>query len=243
MGGLYLLSGFPTAIARSDPFGISRRFGRPAPPPKFYKPHHHNQEPVLKKKSGARQPRPRPIERRGPAERFPEAEERTLPQLPQLPSMFERRPAARPVSRKAVKKTADDRQLGVRAPQFPGLRPLQFRMPQLPQLRLPSLPGLRRPAPRPLRPRPQPAPAPEPQQSAPVSRPASPAPSSVTPRPAPVRAQQSRPRPQSAPVIPPVAPVAPVALVQAQPDPRPAAQADFGSAFSSDPFSEFQNAE
>ena len=38
VGGLYLLSGFPSALARSDPFGVQRRFGAPAPPAKMFKP-------------------------------------------------------------------------------------------------------------------------------------------------------------------------------------------------------------
>ena len=246
MGGLYLLSGFPTAIARSDPFGISRRFGKPAPPPKFYKPH-HNQDAILKKKSGSlRQSRPRPVERRGPSERYPEAEERTLPQL-QLRE-FERKPAK--VSRRPVNKAqAADRQQSVRVPQFPSLRPLQFRMPQLPQFRLPSLPSLRRPGPRPRpqsrpQPRPQapaPASAPEPQQQAPVFRPG-PAQAPETPRPQQTRPRAPSPRPQSSPVIAPVAPVAPVTQSRPQPQPEAPVQADF-SAFNSDPFSEFQNAE
>ena len=246
VGGLYLLSGFPTAIARSDPFGISRRFGKPAPPPKFYKPH-HNQDAILKKKSGSlRQSRPRPVERRGPSERFPEAEERTLPQL-QLRE-FERKPAK--VSRRPVNKAqAADRQQSVRVPQFPSLRPLQFRMPQLPQFRLPSLPSLRRPGPRPRpqsrpQPRPQapaPASAPEPQQQAPVFRPG-PAQAPETPRPQQTRPRAPSPRPQSSPVIAPVAPVAPVTQSRPQPQPEAPVQADF-SAFNSDPFSEFQNAE
>ena len=245
MGGLYLLSGFPTAIARSDPFGISRRFGKPAPPAKFYKPHHLDTT-VLKKKSGSiRQSRPRPVERRGPAERFPEAEERTLPQFPQLRE-FERKPASK-ASRRPVNKrpqAADRQQSGLpRVPQFPSLRPLQFRMPQLPQFRLPSLPSLRRPRPQ-SRPRPQAQQAPQAQQEpqAPVFRPqpATQAPTQA-PRPQQTRPRAPSPRPQQqqAPVI---APVAPVTQSRPQTQPRPAVQADF-SAFNSDPFSEFQNAE
>merc|ERR1719443_1729443 len=185
VGGLYLLSGFPSTIARSDPFGISRRFGkpapeldrfgRPAPPPKFYQP--QPTEVRKKKVAKTRKPRPQPFERRGPGFRYqPEAEERQLPQQ-MSESMFMKKP--QPV--------AEERQLPVRP--FGNIRPLQFRMPQLPSLRLPQFPSLRRPAPRPRPSRPQPAPAP-----------AGPAP---TPAPeAPVFRPQSDPAPVSAPVAP-----------------------------------------
>jgi len=253
VGGLYLLSGFPTAIARSDPFGISKRFGKPAPPPKFYQPEQTEVRQKKKKVAKTRKPRPQPFERRGPGFRYqPEAEERQLPQQ-MSESMFKRPSSPQP--------KAEERQLPVRP--FGNLRPLQFRMPQLPRFRLPQLPSLRRPAPRPSPSRPQSAPAP----AAPVFRPQSaqtPAPATrrpstrapapvapVRPQSAPVRPQSAPVRPQpsvrpSAPVIPPVAPVQSVqsqSSPQTLPDPRPAAPSDFGSAFSSDPFSEFQNSD
>merc|ERR1712227_531308 len=144
---------------------------------------------------------------------------------------------------------AEERQLHVRP--FGNIRPLQFRMPQLPSLRLPQFPSLRRPAPRPRPSRPQPAPAPAgpaptPAPEAPVFRPQSdPAPAPVAPVRPQVQVPSSRP---SAPVIPPVAPVQSQSVLsqsapQTLPNPRPAAPADFGSAFSSDPFSEFQNSD
>merc|ERR1719443_1841886 len=135
VGGLYLLSGFPSTIARSDPFGISRRFGkpapdldrfgRPAPPPKFYQP--QPTEVRKKKVAKTRKPRPQPFERRGPGFRYqPEAEERQLPQ-----QMSESRFMKKP------QHVAEERQLPVRP--FGNIRPLQFRMPQLPSLSLPQL--------------------------------------------------------------------------------------------------------
>jgi len=250
LGGLYLLSGFPVALAKSDPLGISRRFGKPAPPPKFFKKQQKKPEIKKRKLSMQRQHRPVHIERRGPGERF-HAEERQLSiaeerQLPQLPS----RPAF-------------------------SLRPLQFRMPQLPNIRLPSLPGLRRPS------RPQPAGRPQ-AAPAPSSRPQSaPSPASA-PRPQPAAAPAARPVTAARPVVasPPVfrpqtpaptrrpvvsqtvRPASVIAPVQTSPvqsrpvqsrpaqsrpvqpqTTRPAAPlADFGSSpFDSDPFSEFQN--
>merc|ERR1712130_990735 len=233
LGGLYLLSGFPVALAKSDPLGISRRFGKPAPPPKFYKKHQKKPEIKKRKLSMPRQHRPVHIERRGPGERFhaeerqmPVAEERQLQQLPQI-----QRP---------------------RLPQLPSLRPLQFRMPQLPKFNIPSLPGLRRPSrPQPAgRPQAAPAPAARPvtvarpvTASAPVFRPQTPA---ATRRP--VVSQTVRPASVIAPVQTSPAQSRPAQSRPVQPEPQPsrpvAPLADFGSSpFDSDPFSEFQNSD
>merc|ERR1719394_943309 len=120
----------------------------------------------MKKVAKTRKPRPQPFERRGPGFRYqPEAEERQLPQ-----QMSESRFMKKP------QHVAEERQLPVRP--FGNIRPLQFRMPQLPSLRLPQFPSLRRPAPRPRPSRPQPAPAPAapaptPAPEAPVFRPQS----------------------------------------------------------------------
>eukprot|EP00091_Calanus_sinicus_P014374 TRINITY_DN31882_c0_g1_i1.p1 TRINITY_DN31882_c0_g1~~TRINITY_DN31882_c0_g1_i1.p1 ORF type:complete len:236 (-),score=52.10 TRINITY_DN31882_c0_g1_i1:368-1075(-) len=127
VGGLYLLSGF-NSPALSDPFGISRRFGQPAlpgpHPPKHQRIQHktgqHGKGMVSKRKSQkAKKPKRRPVERRGPAMAKPttqqSAEERQLLRPGRLPSL----PTFRPV------------------------RPLNFRMPQLPTLRMPSLPTFR----------------------------------------------------------------------------------------------------
>ena len=242
VGGLYLLSGFPSAIARSDPFGISRRFGAPAPPAKFYKP--QQPESVKRKRvNTARKPRPSVIQKRGPYTRYQAPEERQLPDFTKF-SNKQFKPANQ--------KPADERQQSLLPrPQLPSIRPLQFRMPQLPTFRLPSLPGLRRPAPRPAA-RPQPSPAPAAARpastAAPAFRPAAPAQA----RPAPAAPAPARPAPvrQSARPAAPAAIIPPVQTAQLQPqtppNPRPAAPAapaDFGSAFDSDPFSEFQNAE
>ena len=251
VGGLYLLSGFPSAIARSDPFGISRRFGAPAPPAKFYKP--QQPESVKRKRvNTARKPRPSVIQKRGPYTRYQAPEERQLPDFTKF-SNKQFKPANL--------KPADERQQSLLPrPQLPSIRPLQFRMPQLPTFRLPSLPGLRRPAPRPApaaRPQPSPAPAAARPAStaAPAFRPAAPAQARPAPaapapaRPAPVR-QSARPAAPAARPAAPAAIIPPVQTAQLQPqtppNPRPAAPAapaDFGSAFDSDPFSEFQNAE
>ena len=251
VGGLYLLSGFPSALARSDPFGVQRRFGKPAPPAKMFRPRGEQEKERKRgrKKVVGRYQRQRGVERRGPGGVRQGAEERTLPQF-SLPET--------------------ERQL--RAPQLPQLpqfRPFQLRMPSLPQIRLPSFPGLRRPA-RPTQSRPRPAPAAaQPSQSSPPSppapqsaRPARPAGASQSPRPAP-RPQSVRPaatpvqaaRPPLAPaggstgspgsIIPPVQEQS---VVQSSaplnlPNPRPAAPSDFGGAFDTDPFQEFQTAE
>jgi len=237
VGGLYLLSGFPSA-ALSDPFGISRRFGQPAlpgpPPPRHQRIQHktgkQGKGKVSKRKSG--KPKRRPVERRGPAMAKPttqqSAQERQLLRPGRLPSL----PTLRPV------------------------RPLNFRMPELPTFRLPSLnlrrpsfPQLSNPFRRPAsRPRPVLQSRPRPVQSAPAPSPspAAPAPASSAPL-----APSFRPSaPNSARPAPPAsAPIAPVQNTQSQsapltlPDPRPAAPAEFGSAFDNDPFSEFQSAD
>merc|ERR1712130_890852 len=254
LGGLYLLSGFPVALAKSDPLGISRRFGKPAPPPKFYKKQQKKPEIKKRKLSMPRQHRPVHIERRGPGERFhaeerqmPVAEERQLQQLPQI-----QRP---------------------RLPQLPSLRPLQFRMPQLPKFNIPSLPGLRRPSrPQPAgRPQAAPAPAGRPQSSpasAPRPQPVQPVPASrpvTVARPVTASAPVFRPqtpaatrRPVVSQTVRPASVIAPVQTSPAQsrpaqsrpvqPEPQPsrpvAPLADFGSSpFDSDPFSEFQNSD
>ena len=126
VGGLYLLSGFPSALARSDPFGVQRRFGKPAPPAKMFRPRGEQEKEKKrgrKKVGGQRYHRQRGVERRGPGGLRQGAEERTLPQfaLPETERQF-------------------------RVPQLPQFRPFQLRMPSLPNLRLPSFPGLRRPA-------------------------------------------------------------------------------------------------
>ena len=252
VGGLYLLSGFPSAIARSDPFGISKRFGKPAPPPKFYKPLNSAPEQTKKRRVGvSRRPSARPIDKkRGPLSgvqsRYQPIEERQLPKLNKLNKLpeFTRNAAKKPV--------AEERQLPqLPRPSFPSLRPLQFRMPQLPNIRLPTLPSFRRPAaarPAPPQNRPQPSPAPAAARPAPtaapavpVFRPAAAATAAPAARPAPVR-QSAASRPASpAAIIPPVQ--QPIQTQTVQTAPRPASQADFGSAFDTDPFREFQTAE
>ena len=257
VGGLYLLSGFPSALARSDPFGVQRRFGKPAPPAKMFKPRGEAEQERKRgrKKTGGRHQRQRGVERRGPGGVRQAPEERTLA-LPQF--------------------SLPETERQFRVPQF---RPFQLRMPSLPSLRLPSFPGLGRrpqnprpaapqtsqssppaPAPQSARPAPQSAPQsarpapqsarPAPQSSRPAPQSARPAPASQSPRPQPqssrpaARPQASRPPPpvQAArpPVIPPVQEQsAPLNL----PNPRPVAQSDFGGAFDTDPFQEFQTAE
>ena len=264
VGGLYLLSGFPSALARSDPFGVQRRFGKPAPPAKMFKPRGEAEQERKRgrKKTGGRHQRQRGVERRGPGGVRQAPEERTLA-LPQF--------------------SLPETERQFRVPQF---RPFQLRMPSLPSLRLPSFPGLgrrpqnprpaapqtsqssppapapqsARPAPQSARPAPQSAPLsarpapqsarPAPQSSRPAPQSARPAPASQSPRPQPqssrpaARPQASRPPPpvQAArpPVIPPVQEQsAPLNL----PNPRPVAQSDFGGAFDTDPFQEFQTAE
>ena len=264
VGGLYLLSGFPSALARSDPFGVQRRFGKPAPPAKMFKPRGEAEQERKRgrKKTGGRHQRQRGVERRGPGGVRQAPEERTLA-LPQF--------------------SLPETERQFRVPQF---RPFQLRMPSLPSLRLPSFPGLgrrpqsprpaapqtsqssppapapqsarpapqsARPAPQSARPAPQSAPQsarPAPQSSRPAPQSARPAPASQSPRPQPqssrpaARPQASRPPPpvQAArpPVIPPVQEQsAPLNL----PNPRPVAQSDFGGAFDTDPFQEFQTAE
>merc|ERR1712173_320099 len=147
---------------------------------------------------GAKKPRRRPVERRGPVKAKPttqqSAEERQLIRPVRLPSL----PTFRPV------------------------RPLNFRMPELPSLRMPSLPTFRRPS--------------FPQLSNPSSTPLAPS---------------FRPSAQNNPIIPPVetVPSIPVPDVQSQsaplslPNPQPAAPSSFGSSFDNDPFSEFQSAD
>lgn len=241
VGGLYLLSGFQGAA--SDPFGISRRFGQPAlpgpHPPRHQRIQHktgkHGKGKVSKRKSQkAKKPKRRPVERRGPAMAKPttqqSAEERQLLRPGRLPSL----PTFRPV------------------------RPLNFRMPQLPTLRMPSLPTFRRPSlpqlNNPFR-RPAARPRPVQQSSRPVSSPASaPSPAAPAPESAPSNtplAPSFRPSSQNSAVSPPadLAPLSPVQNIQSQsapltlPNPQPAAPSSFGSSFETDPFSEFQSAD
>ena len=241
VGGLYLLSGFPTALARSDPFGVQRRFGKPAPPAKMFKPSQKEEE---GREKSRRQHRYRGVQRRGPAHlRHSLAEERTLP-LPQL-----------------QEEAAKERQFNLQRPVLPQFRPFQLpRMPSLPRLRLPSFPGMGR-RPRPSQPRPSPGPQssrPAPPQS---SQPAPP-PQSARPAPAPQSARPAPPSQSARPALAPQTPAGPsaplvvsprpqsiIAPVRQQsaplnlPNPRPVAPSDFGSAFDSDPFQEFQSAE
>jgi len=242
VGGLYLLSGFQGA-ALSDPFGISRRFGQPAlpgpHPPRHQRIQHktgkHGKGKVSKRKSQkAKKQKRRPVERRGPAMAKPttqqSAEERQLLRPGRFPSL----PTFRPV------------------------RPLNFRMPQLPTLRMPSLPTFRRPSlpqlNNPFR-RPAARPRPAQQSSRPVSAPASaPSPAAPAPQSAQSNAPQApsfRPSSQNSAVIPPadLAPLSPVQNIQSQsapltlPNPQPVAPSSFGSSFDNDPFSEFQSAD
>ena len=243
VGGLYLLSGFPSA-ALSDPFGISRRLGEPAlpgpPPPRFkhqriqHKTGKHGKGKVSKRKSvkSVKQKR-RPVERRGPAMAKPttqqSAQERQLLRPGRLPSL----PTLRPV-----------RPLNFRMPE------LNFRMPSLnlPTLRRPTFPQLNNPFRRPAaRPRPVQQSRPRPAPAAPAqAAPAPAAPASSAPQ-----APSFRPSAQNSVGIAPSdsAPLVPVQNIQSQsapltlPDPRPAAPSSFGSAFDNDPFSEFQSAE
>jgi len=236
VGGLYLLSGFQGS-ALADPFGISRRFGQPAmpgPPPARNQRIQHKlgqqaKGKVSKRKSQkAKKPKRRPVERRGPAMAKPttqqSAEERQLLRPVRLPSL----PTFRPV------------------------RPLNFRMPELPSLRMPSLPTFRRPSfpqlNNPFR-RPAGRPRPVQQSSRPAAAPA-PAPAAPEPDSTPL-APSFRPSSQNSPIIPPVetVPNNPVQDIQSQsapltlPNPRPAAPSSFGSSFDTDPFSEFQSAD
>merc|ERR1719431_318108 len=90
VGGLYLLSGFPTALARSDPFGVQRRFGQPAPPAKMYKPRGEEGE-GARQAGYQRRHRQRGVQRRGPGQtRQTPAEERSLPGLSQPDTAQER---------------------------------------------------------------------------------------------------------------------------------------------------------
>jgi len=239
VGGLYLLSGFQGS-ALSDPFGISRRFGQPAlpgpAPPRNQRIQHklgqQAKGKVSKRKSQkAKKPKRRPVERRGPVMAKPttqqSAEERQLLRPVRLPSL----PTFRPV------------------------RPLNFRIPELPSLRMPSLPTFRRPS--------------FPQLNNPFRRPAGrPRPAQQSSRPAPAAPASAAPAPQSAPssaplapsfrpsapnsaVIPPVdtVPSTPSQDTQSQsapltlPNPQPVAPSSFGNSFSGDPFSEFQSAD
>jgi len=238
VGGLYLLSGFQGS-ALADPFGISRRFGQPAlpgpPPPRKQRIQHklgqQAKGKVSKRKSQkAKKPKRRPVERRGPVMAKPttqqSAEERQLLRPVRLPSL----PTFRPV------------------------RPLNFRMPELPSLRMPSLPTFRRPSfpqlNNPFR-RPAGRPRPVQQSSRPASA-ASPAPAAPVPESSPL-APSFRPSSssQNSPIISPVetVPNTPVQDIQSQsapltlPNPRPAEPASFGSSFETDPFSEFQSAD
>jgi len=236
VGGLYLLSGFQGS-ALADPFGISRRFGQPAlpgahPPRNQRIQHKLGQQAkgkVSKRKSQkAKKPKRRPVERRGPAMAKPttqqSAEERQLLRPVRLPSL----PTFRPV------------------------RPLNFRMPELPSLRMPSLPTFRRPSfpqlNNPFR-RPAGRPRPVQQSSRPAAAPA-PAPAAPEPDSTPL-APSFRPSSQNSPIISPVesVPNTPTQDVQSQsapltlPNPRPAAPSSFGSSFDTDPFSEFQSAD
>ena len=205
------------------------------------------------------------------------------------------------MSKQVTPQQAEERQLprpAVRLPSLPTLRPirpLNFRMPELPRLRIPTLPSLRsaqifhiqfeyetlcrlsiiysrRPTfpqlRNPFRPSRVPQPRPAPQsprpapQSAPAAAPAAPVPAPLAPvfepsapatrAPAPASRPPPRAtRPPSRATRPPPratrrpAPAAPRPTQQSAPltDPRPAAPSDFGNAFSSDPFSEFQNGE
>jgi len=236
VGGLYLLSGFQGS-ALSDPFGISRRFGQPAlpgPPPQRVQPqriqHKAGQQAKVKvskrKTNKQKKLKRRPVERRGPAPAKPttqqSAEERQLIRPGRLPAL----PTFRPV------------------------RPLNFRMPELPSLRMPSLPTFRRPSfptlnnpfrrpaarPRPVVQSSQPRPAPAAASPAPTDAPAAPT---------------FRPVAQSPNIVPEVevAPISPVQNIQSQsaplnlPNPQPAAPSSFGSSFDNDPFSEFQSAD
>jgi len=238
VGGLYLLSGFQGS-ALADPFGISRRFGQPAlpgpPPPRNQRIQHklgkQAKGKISKRKSQkAKKPKRRPVERRGPVKAKPttqqSAEERQLIRPVRLPSL----PTFRPV------------------------RPLNFRMPELPSLRMPSLPTFRRPSfpqlSNPFR-RPASRPRPVQQSSRPAAAPA-PAPAPAAPEPSSTPLAPSfRPSAQNNPIIPPVetVPSIPVPDVQSQsaplslPNPQPAAPSSFGSSFDNDPFSEFQSAD
>jgi len=244
VGGLYLLSGFQGS-ALADPFGISRRFGQPAlpgpHPPRNQRIQHKTGKQVKgkvskRKSQKVKKPKRRPVDRRGPAMAKPttqqSAEERQLLRPVRLPSL----PTFRPV------------------------RPLNFRMPELPALRMPKLPTFRRPSFPQLnnpfrRPAARPRPRPIQQSSRPVSAPA-PAPAQTAPAPesapssAPL-APSFRPSVQNTPAITSSdpAPNSQAQNIQSQsapltlPNPGRPAPSSFGSSFDDDPFSEFQSAD
>jgi len=163
------------------------------------------------------------------------------------------------------RKSAEERQLlrPVRLPSLPTfrpVRPLNFRMPELPALRMPKLPTFRRPSFPQLnnpfrRPAARPRPRPIQQSSRPVSAPA-PAPAQTAPAPesapssAPL-APSFRPSVQNTPAITSSdpAPNSQAQNIQSQsapltlPNPGRPAPSSFGSSFDDDPFSEFQSAD
>merc|ERR1711892_1023724 len=171
VGGLYLLSGFQGS-ALADPFGISRRFGQPALP-------------------GPRPPRNQRIQHK--------TGKQVKGKVSKRKSQKVKKPKRRPVDRRGpamakptTQQSAEERQL------LRPVRPLNFRMPELPALRMPKLPTFRRPSFPQLnnpfrRPAARPRPRPIQQSSRPVSAPA----------PAPA---QTAPAPESAPSSAPLAP-------------------------------------